>query len=443
MSTAAQSLNFPGWRRPTPAALPLLCALGVLCAGADRPSRPQASPIPAEKPAAAYAAATPRLVPELGEETTAYRGWPLRIRLMDTVGQPGASDLLVTAVNGSQVLKLPALTPGDWWFSPAETAQLGPGRYALAAGGVRAELAFADPPASLSRAQDAERRFALISYAMAKGDTATARREAQAWRDTAPRDPTPHVILGDLFAAQGDHANAYAAYKTAGGLASDGDHPDLGIQRKARAMFAHLFAQLPTLPPGPPVPPSPAPADLGRTAPAPGSTAPVPATNPAAPNPTVPPSRPGSPGRWQWAASARASSEYRTTDYSAARAAGAPDVPRAGDHRNAWAPKTDDAGSEWIELTYAQPTKASGVRVVQSFNPGAIAKVEVIATDGSASLVWTGPDATVYAANTVGVLEITFPAPAQPIARVKLTLDTARIRGSNAIDAVALLNGEN
>ena len=41
----------------------------------------------------------------------------------------------------------------------------------------------------------------------------------------------------------------------------------------------------------------------------------------------------------------------------------------------------------------------------------------------------------------LGVLDATFPATAQPVVKVKLTLDTKRTPGWNAIDAVALLGG--
>jgi hypothetical protein len=157
----------------------------------------------------------------------------------------------------------------------------------------------------------------------------------------------------------------------------------------------------------------------------------------AAPAPTPPPSPSPATGL-QWAISAKASSEYRATNYGANQATGAPNVRAHGDSGSAWTPKTEDGGAEWIELTYATPVRATGVRVVQSFNPGAVVKIELIDAAGATSSVWTGPDATAYARGQIGVLEIKFPASAQRVAKVRLTLDTKRVPGWNAIDAVGL-----
>ncbi len=163
---------------------------------------------------------------------------------------------------------------------------------------------------------------------------------------------------------------------------------------------------------------------------------------PASSSPVVAPREPSvDSAAGQWAVSARASSEYRPTDYSALQATGAPNVTRHGDHARAWAPKLADGGEEWIELTFAQPVRATEVRVVQNFNPGAIMRIEVIDEAGTAAIVWTGPDKTVYAKNEIGTLAAKFPVTEKPIARVKLVLDAKVVAGSNEIDAVQLLRG--
>jgi len=147
------------------------------------------------------------------------------------------------------------------------------------------------------------------------------------------------------------------------------------------------------------------------------------------------------PGEFFWATSALASSEYRASDYSAKQASGAPDVPHHTDHAKAWAPRLANAGEEWIELTYPQPVRASGIEVTQSFNPGAIVRLEVYDESGAARTVWTGPDTTPYTANQIGVLKVTFPTTALPVVRVKVILDTRRVAGWNEIDAVKLIPG--
>lgn len=148
------------------------------------------------------------------------------------------------------------------------------------------------------------------------------------------------------------------------------------------------------------------------------------------------------PGEFFWATSASASSEYRASDYSAKQALGAPNVPRHTDHAKAWAPRLADAGEEWIELTYPLPVRASGIEVTQSFNPGAIMRLEVFDESGASRVVWTGPDTTTYAPNQIGVLKVTFPTTEQPVNRVKVILDTRRVRGWNEIDAVKLIPGK-
>jgi hypothetical protein len=143
----------------------------------------------------------------------------------------------------------------------------------------------------------------------------------------------------------------------------------------------------------------------------------------------------------QWASSARASSEYRTTDYSAARATGAPNVRFYGDNVQAWATRLADAANEWIELTFTNPVPAAAVRVRQNFNPGAIVRVDLIDTAGGVQTVFQGTDTNVYPRATIGWFVVKFPTTAQPIERVRLSLDSVAVRGWNEIDAVQLVTG--
>lgn len=144
----------------------------------------------------------------------------------------------------------------------------------------------------------------------------------------------------------------------------------------------------------------------------------------------------------QWATSALASSEYRATEYSAAQATGAPNVSIHGDNARAWASKAADAGEEWLEVAFAAPVRAEGVRVIQSFNPGAIIRIQLAAETGPFATVWNGPDPTVYPRGEIGVLSVTFAPTAQPVVRVKVVLDTKSVSGWNEIDAVELIAAE-
>lgn len=140
-----------------------------------------------------------------------------------------------------------------------------------------------------------------------------------------------------------------------------------------------------------------------------------------------------------WSTAARASSEYRSTDYSAQRATGAPDVPRAGDHKNAWASKAPDAGEEWLELDFPAAVHAIAVRVVQNLNPGAVVRIEAVAADGTRTALWTGPDRTAYQPGQIGTLVAEFPRSAVPVQRLRIVLDTKIGAGWNEIDAVQLV----
>src|SRR5262245_31473669 len=76
----------------------------------------------------------------------------------------------------------------------------------------------------------------------------------------------------------------------------------------------------------------------------------------------------------QWATTVRNfSSEYSTANWSAQQALGAPNVfPRSGDLDGAWASREPDATTEFIEVGFAQPQRASALEVYETYNPGAI-----------------------------------------------------------------------
>src|SRR5215472_15932660 len=98
----------------------------------------------------------------------------------------------------------------------------------------------------------------------------------------------------------------------------------------------------------------------------------------------------------QWAAEATASSSYNDaqgpTSWSANQATGAPNVEQYGDDGKAWAPKTADAGIEWLELKYPRPVYATEVRVRESCGSGSVIRVELLDEAGGAHVVWAGND---------------------------------------------------
>jgi hypothetical protein len=263
-----------------------------------------------------------------------------------------------------------------------------------------------------------------------RGDIAGAIAVLDGFLRTHPEDVGALLLrsvtaekANDLPGAVVFSGRAIAAQRTT----NPGAHADPGMMLRHQGLFDQLVAA------------NPAP----RLVPAQEMAKPPVAASASTPLSMVVPNAGKSPADTQptaqWAISARASSEYRTTDYSAMQATGAPNVVRHGDNAKAWAAKAPDAGEEWIELTYAQAVGATGVRVVQSFNPGAIIRIEVIDAAGVATVVWQGPDLTAYTKSEIGTLAVNFPATATAVARVRIVLNEKAVSGWNEIDAVQLV----
>ncbi|MBI4615264.1 MAG: DUF4200 domain-containing protein [Planctomycetes bacterium] len=140
----------------------------------------------------------------------------------------------------------------------------------------------------------------------------------------------------------------------------------------------------------------------------------------------------------QWAISARASSEYSAEGWSAIKATGEPDTPVAGDHPTAWASREADGGVETLELEFRHAVVPVRIRVHESFNPGAVVRIEAQAGENAPLVLWEGKDAT---AAPLGVLDVELaPAPG-PVRKIRLVLDTRLVAGWNEIDAVDLVGG--
>jgi hypothetical protein len=83
----------------------------------------------------------------------------------------------------------------------------------------------------------------------------------------------------------------------------------------------------------------------------------------------------------QWASGATASSEYGSDSWSAAQATGVPNTAECGDIVTAWASATSD-GVDWLKLVYNTPVVPTRIDIYQTYNPGAINRVEVVDTNG-------------------------------------------------------------
>jgi hypothetical protein len=130
------------------------------------------------------------------------------------------------------------------------------------------------------------------------------------------------------------------------------------------------------------------------------------------------------------------SSEFSAITNAAAGVRGAPDVyPQYGDIDGAWASLTTDAGEEWIEVRFEAPVTTTKVLWVETFNPGAVTRVDDVSDPGAPAVLWEGASPPQPAASAVA--ELTLPAP-RTIRALRLVLDSPRVPGWNEIDAIGL-----
>lgn len=144
-----------------------------------------------------------------------------------------------------------------------------------------------------------------------------------------------------------------------------------------------------------------------------------------------------------WASSVRSfSSQYGDASWSATQVLGAPDVyPQHGDLVKAWASLGPDDRDEHVEVGFAQPQRISLVEIYETYNPGAISRVELVTTSGRriaapsgmserASIADQGPSAQRHVVE-LGCTD-------EPIAAVRVTLASKSVPGWNELDAIGV-----
>jgi hypothetical protein len=132
------------------------------------------------------------------------------------------------------------------------------------------------------------------------------------------------------------------------------------------------------------------------------------------------------------------STQYTENAWSANQIVGAPDVyPAYGDHNKAWASRGADDREEFIEVGFERPERVSGVEIYETFNPGAIDKIELITVKGRRIEVSIGggPPAPGVSAHSVFDVRCT----QDPIASVRVHLDSQRVSGWNELDAIGVV----
>jgi hypothetical protein len=138
----------------------------------------------------------------------------------------------------------------------------------------------------------------------------------------------------------------------------------------------------------------------------------------------------------QWASGAKASSEYSSPAWSAAQVIGAPNTPGAGDQQTAWASKTEDADTEWLEVVFEKPVQPFLIRIRETFNAGAVVKVEARDPLGEWRTLWEGAAA---AREAPAWFEVRVGDAGWATREVRITLDSDAVPGWNEIDAVELV----
>lgn len=139
------------------------------------------------------------------------------------------------------------------------------------------------------------------------------------------------------------------------------------------------------------------------------------------------------------------SSEFRKEnvglEYRAVQALGVPNtIPPFGESACAWSPYNADSNvEEWIRVAFDKPQKARQILIVENFNQGCITQVYAYDPAGKEVSVWTGSGAA--AAEVGRVLAINVPDSSMLISSVKVSLNPARVKGYNQIDAIGLNGG--
>ena len=147
----------------------------------------------------------------------------------------------------------------------------------------------------------------------------------------------------------------------------------------------------------------------------------------------------------QWAIDADASSTYasdkknKEAGWHQNQMTGKPNVEHYGDDGRAWASEEADKGIEWVKVSFPKAVYATELRVRQTYNPGAIIKVDLIDESGKSHTVWEGSDKTKYEPNTVQWFISKFGKTDYKTKTVKLTLACNAVQGWNEIDAVQLI----
>jgi hypothetical protein len=130
------------------------------------------------------------------------------------------------------------------------------------------------------------------------------------------------------------------------------------------------------------------------------------------------------------------SSQDTFRDFGPEQSTGKPDTLGWGDRVTAWASKHEVLDGEWLELAFAEPVVPSAVRVVESFNPGALSEISAFSKNGEEHVIWHGEDPTPNELQRgVSLIPIITKLKTD---RIRLKIASKMVAGWNEIDAVGI-----
>lgn len=137
----------------------------------------------------------------------------------------------------------------------------------------------------------------------------------------------------------------------------------------------------------------------------------------------------------QWAIYAQASTEYGSEDWSALQITGENNTFECGDIRTAYA-TANSTGKDWIRVGYASAVIPTRVNVYQTYNPGAIVRLDVVDANGGLHTVYEGVSPTLDCPVTVpyDIVGVDY-----PVAEIVIYLDQTITGSWNELDAVQLI----
>ncbi len=131
------------------------------------------------------------------------------------------------------------------------------------------------------------------------------------------------------------------------------------------------------------------------------------------------------------------SSQWSTSNWSAAQALGAPDTLSYGDYRTSWAAAYRNQGMQFLTLGFDTPVYASGALIRETYGNGFVTQVDALDQNGLLHTVWSGKD-TSLPGSTVDFL-VNWSTTSFATVGLKIYVDTEHNQGTwEEIDAVQL-----